>query len=120
MMLAPGGLTASWHAHNLEEQVDPRPAQTELHSVCEGAHTALVALCDSAGKTYKVEDLQKDLGLKTFWGQMLCQCPVPCSEDAVGNLDLKMGCAGLSLCSLHVLGCWASSRGSFAQAVVEQ
>lgn len=73
-------------------------------SVCEGAHASSVpCVTQLARRARQTEDLQKDLGLKTFWKKMLCQCPVPCSEDAVGIRDWKMGCAGLSLCSLDAL-----------------
>lgn len=37
-MPATGVLAAWWHAYNLEEWVDPRPAQTELHSQFGSMH----------------------------------------------------------------------------------
>lgn len=120
-MPAPGELAAWWHAHNnLEERVDPRPTQTELCFQFVRVRVQHRCHCVTQVARRKAEDMQKDLRLKTFWRQMLCQHPVPCSEDAVRNWDLKMGCTGLSLCSLHVLDWWASSCGSFAQAVLEQ
>lgn len=104
MMAAPGELAAWWHAHNnLEERVDPRPTQTEL--CFQFVRVRMQHRCHRVTRVArrKAEDMQKDLGLKTFWRQMLCQCPVPCSEDAVGNWDLKMVVLG-SVCVPFM--CW--------------
>ena len=122
-MPAPGGLTAWWRAHNLEERVDPRPTQTELRSQFVRVHTQHRCHCvTQVARLVRQRTCRRTLGRKPSGGKCCgsALCPVPGSEDAVGNWDLKMGCAGLSLCSLNVLGCWASSQGSFAQAVLEQ